>query len=66
MRALFVALPMLAGAILITARNPPARADAPVEFLVVEATIPQMRQAMEDRRVTSHALVTQYLTPDMP
>ncbi|MPZ19344.1 MAG: amidase [Luteitalea sp.] len=31
-------------------------------FSVVEATIPEMRQAMEDGRVTAQALVIQYLT----
>jgi len=31
-------------------------------FSVVEATIPDMRRAMEERRVTARALVTQYLT----
>ena len=31
-------------------------------FTVVEATIPQMRAAMEQKRITSRGLVTQYLT----
>src|SRR5260370_39284912 len=31
-------------------------------FSVVEASIPEMRTAMEQRRVTSRQLVTQYLT----
>src|SRR5438270_13741080 len=31
------------------------------KFNVVEATIPEMRAAMEQKRVTSHELVTQYL-----
>src|SRR5437867_11235944 len=31
-------------------------------FTVVEATIPEMRAAMEQGRVTSHELVQQYLT----
>src|SRR5436309_6946460 len=31
-------------------------------FTVVEATIPEMRAAMEQGRVTSHELVRQYLT----
>src|SRR5262249_31191018 len=30
-------------------------------FNVVEATIPQMREAMEQKRLTSHDLVVQYL-----
>jgi amidase len=60
MRTPVIFLPLFA--ILMAAANPPARSVAPGEFSVVEATIPQMRQAMEDGRVTSHALVTQYLT----
>jgi amidase len=39
--------------------GPAARASAP--FTVVEATIPGMRTAMEQGRVTSHELVRQYL-----
>jgi amidase len=39
---------------------PPAR-PAPPALSVVEATIPEMRQAMADGRVTSRELVTQYL-----
>jgi amidase len=39
---------------------PPAPAPAP-PFNVVEATIPQMREALEQGRVTSRQLVTQYL-----
>src|SRR6187549_3488499 len=31
-------------------------------FTVVEATIPEMQQAMRERRITSRELVTQYLT----
>ncbi len=62
MRTLFVSVPLLAGTILIAAANPPARSVGPAEFSVVEATIPQMQQAMEDGRLTSEALVTQYLT----
>jgi amidase len=37
---------------------PPVR----TAFTVVEATIPEMRAAMEQHRVTSHQLVQQYLT----
>src|SRR4051812_43754294 len=37
-----------------------ARKPAP-RFSVVEATIPEMRAALEHRRVTSRELVTQYL-----
>jgi amidase len=41
---------------------PPAPAPAPAPpFNVVEATIPQMREALEQGRVTSRQLVTQYL-----
>ena len=36
--------------------------DGRPSFSVVEASIPQMRTAMEQGRVTSHELVTQYLT----
>ncbi|MFN2521607.1 MAG: amidase, partial [Candidatus Limnocylindria bacterium] len=32
------------------------------QFTVVEATIPQMQQALREHRVTSHELVQQYLT----
>jgi len=35
---------------------------APSPFTVVEATIPQMRAALEEGRVTSRELVLQYLT----
>src|SRR5207302_591487 len=35
---------------------------AQAKFSVVEATIPEMRAAMEQKRVTSRELVTQYLT----
>ena len=38
----------------------PAR-KAPPPFTVVEATIPEMRAAMEQGRVTSRELVRQYL-----
>src|SRR5262245_10220203 len=33
----------------------------PRQFSVIEATIPEMRAAMEQRRLTSRELVTQYL-----
>jgi amidase len=35
---------------------------APERFSVVEATIPDLQQAMEERRVTSREIVLQYLT----
>ena len=44
----------LAAALLHAQPRPP--------FSVVEATIPQMRAAMQQKRVTSHDLVVQYLT----
>jgi amidase len=44
------------------AKKKPAAAEAaPPPFPVVEATIPEMRAAMEQRRVTSKELVRQYL-----
>ncbi|HMD35226.1 MAG TPA: amidase family protein [Vicinamibacterales bacterium] len=43
------------------ARGTPPAPPAPT-FSVVEATIPDMRRAMEERRVTSRELVVQYLT----
>jgi amidase len=49
-------LPILAAAAALEGQNQPA---AP--FNPVEATIPQMRAAMEQRRVTSRDLVTLYL-----
>jgi amidase len=39
-----------------------ATREAPKPFTVVEATIPEMRAALEQKRVTSHELVQQYLT----
>src|SRR5512140_3277372 len=39
----------------------PAPAPASKPFTVVEATIPEMRTAMEQARVTSREIVTQYL-----
>src|SRR6516225_1662779 len=51
-----LALPILLGAAALVhsqARRP---------FTVVETTIPEMRAAMEQKRVTSHDLVVQYLT----
>src|SRR3979490_2249826 len=37
--------------------------DAKPPFSVVEATIPQMQQALREHRVTSHEVVQQNLTP---
>jgi amidase len=42
-------------------KKPAAGAAAAAPFAVVEATIPEMRAAMEQRRVTSKELVRQYL-----
>ncbi|MGE0040089.1 MAG: amidase family protein [Vicinamibacterales bacterium] len=55
--------PLLAGALVLAgcSQPAPAPAPAPAPFDVVEATIPEMRQAMEEGRVTSHDLVLQYL-----
>ena len=39
-----------------------AKAPAPKPFSVVEATIPEMRLAMEQKRTTSREIVLQYLT----
>ncbi|MGE3190904.1 MAG: hypothetical protein AB7N90_14585, partial [Vicinamibacterales bacterium] len=53
--------PLLAGALVLAgcSQPAPAPAPAPAPFDVVEATIPEMRQAMEEGRVTSHDLVLQ-------
>jgi len=57
-------LPLLGLAALATASFEIVGAQPPKNpaFSVVEATIPQMRDAMAARRVTSRELVTQYLT----
>jgi amidase len=56
----------MAGAILLhPARTPPgawAAGSSTGAFSVVEATIPDMRKALEQGHVTSRELVTQYLT----
>ncbi len=52
--ALALALPACS-----TPASPPPPAAAPFE--IVEATIPQMREAMEQKRLTSHQLVEMYL-----
>src|SRR5262245_9381087 len=56
-RIVFLAL--AAWTVLPSAQTPSTR---PASFSVVEATIPEMQRAMAQRRVTSHGLVTQYLT----
>ena len=54
-----VAVPALTMAAQTSARSAPA---ARTSFTVVEATIAEMRTAMEQGRVTSRELVQQYLT----
>src|SRR5256885_16358169 len=65
-RTLTVAAILLAAATLTlgaqNARKPAASAVPRKPFTVVEATIAEMRTAMEQGRVTSHQLVQQYLT----
>src|SRR5262245_4226907 len=41
--------------------NTPPRPASPQRFTVVETTIAEMRKALEERRVTSHEIVQQYL-----
>src|SRR5678816_2193968 len=50
-------------AVALSAQAPPRRAGAPAvkSFHIVEATIPEMRAAMASGRLTSRALVSQYL-----
>jgi amidase len=45
----------------LACRTTPAPTPPATPFNVVEATIPQMREAMEQRRVTAHQLVEMYL-----
>src|SRR3977135_3548624 len=61
--------PFLAAAIIIAAvlivrgrRRPPASGPRPAAFRIVEASIPEMRDAMTSGRLTSRELVAQYLT----
>ena len=70
-RALLVALSALVLSVATTAQTPASRrqaakpaAVAPAPFSIVEATIPEMRAAMEQGRVTSHELVVQSLDAD--
>jgi amidase len=65
-RALLLATTALLSTLSLAAQTLPssgftAQAAVPPAFSVVEATIPQMRAAMEQGRVTSRELVTQYL-----
>jgi amidase len=58
-----VLLTATAATLTLTAQSKkPAAAAAHTPFSVVEATIPEMRTALEQKRVTSHELVQQYLT----
>jgi amidase len=57
MRAMKRALALLFAAASAVAATKPA----PKPFSVVEATIPEMQQAMKEGRITSHDLVQQYL-----
>ncbi len=62
MRRPNLVLLLLAGAAVLAvaqSRRPESTAQA---FSIVEATIPQMRTAMEQKRVTSREIVLQYLT----
>jgi amidase len=54
-----VALALATVATAVAAQSTTTR---PSSFSVVEATIPEMQRAMQERRVTSRELVTQYLT----
>ena len=61
-RALVLPLAAWAAALAVNPEKPRrARADAAGPFTVVEATIPQMRAALESGRVTSAELVRQSL-----
>jgi amidase len=68
---LLVALPLAATLVIDTQlplaaqarrRAAPAQTPAPAAFSVVEATIPDMRTALEQKRTTSREIVQQYLT----
>jgi amidase len=58
-------VPVFASALLLVLEaqsRPPSVPAQSLAFTVVEATIPTMRQALEQRRITSRAIVTEYLT----
>ncbi len=61
-RALLLATPVAAVSVTLAAQAPPPRRPAAPPLSVVEATIPEMRAAMEQGRVTSRELVLQSLT----
>src|SRR5258708_2523804 len=56
MRRILLALAVVLASAALVPRAPP------LPFSVVEASTPEMRTAMEQKRATSHALVQQYLT----
>ena len=58
----FIFLTLSAAAATLAAQAPRTLTTRSQPFTVVEATIRDMQRAMQDRRVTSHELVTQYLT----
>ena len=62
MRRLSFLLPLLAGVFVSAAWQSPPGAPRGDAFSVTEASIPQMRQAMNEGRITSRELVVQYLT----
>jgi amidase len=57
-----VACAALAGTSSFAAAQPPQRASGARPFTVVEASIDDMRKALEQKRTTSHEIVQQYLT----
>jgi len=62
MRSLFAAAVLAMGVAVLSAQTSPKSAPAPRKpFTVVEATIPEMRAAMEQHRTTSREIVRQYL-----
>src|SRR5689334_7452088 len=53
--------PAAAVAVLACGPSPVASTGGATKFRLIEATIPEMRAAMEQKRLTSRELVTQYL-----
>jgi len=53
--------PPLAACLIAAACGTPSPPPAAEPFTLIEATIPQMREAMEQKRLTSHQLVEMYL-----
>ena len=62
MRRLSFLLPLLAGVFVSAAWQSPPGAPRGDAFSVMEASIPEMQQAMDEGRITSRELVEQYLT----